>query len=301
MSKTLIVLNPHAANGRAGQLWSTIEPILWDKLGELVVAVTQTSADVAHHIHEAYSAGLTRVISIGGDGTNHSLINALAKHNETYPDMPPMQYGMLPVGTGRDWARSLGIPFDIEDAAEWIVNAKPTPVDVGQVQLDDRSVYFLNIASVGISGDVVKRVEQSKRRPWSFLSATLRTMLAYQLPDVQIRVDGQDWYEGRSYLTAIANGTTFGRGMQVAPTAEITDGLFDVVHFEGMNHLRAIDTIRRVYSGGHMTAKPVHYTRAKAVEIIGVKGLLGMELDGEFAQGQNLRFDLKQGILYLLI
>lgn len=301
MSKTLIVLNPHAANGRAGKLWSTIEPILWDKLGELVVAITQSSSDVAQHIHEAYSAGLTRVISIGGDGTNHSLINALAKHNETYPDAPQMEYGMLPVGTGRDWARSLGIPFEIQDAAEWIADAKPTPVDVGQVQLDDKSVYFLNIASVGISGDVVKRVENSPRRSWSFLTVTLKSMLSYTLPDVQIRVDGQDWYEGRSYLTAVANGTTFGRGMQVAPTAQISDGLFDVVHFEGMNHLRAIDTIRRVYSGGHMTAKPVHHVRGKTIEITGVRDVLGMELDGEFAQGQNLRFDLKQGVLNLLI
>lgn len=301
MSKTLIILNPHAADGRAGELWSTIEPLLWEYLGELVVAITQSSADVAQHIHHAYDVGLTRVISIGGDGTNHSLINALAHHNEAHPDAPQMQYGMLPIGTGRDWARSLGIPFDVEKAAKWIANAEPTSVDVGQVQLDKRSVYFLNIASVGISGDIVKRVEKSKRRPWSFLSATLQTMLKYDLPPVQIRLDGKDWYEGISYLTAVANGTTFGRGMQVAPTADIHDGLFDVVHFEGMNHLRAIDTLRRVYSGGHVQAKPVHFARAKTVEITGVSDVLGMELDGEFAQGRNLRFDLKQGILQLLI
>lgn len=301
MSKTLIVLNPHAANGRAGQLWSTIEPMLWDKLGDLVVAVTQSSVEVAQHIHQAYEAGLTRVISIGGDGTNHSLINALAEHNEAYPDAPQMQYGMLPIGTGRDWARSLGIPFDVQSAADWIVHAKPTAVDVGRVQLDDKRVYFLNIASVGISGDVVRRVEASQRRKWSFLLATLQSMLSYELPTVQIRVDGQAWYEGRSYLTAVANGTTFGRGMQVAPTADIYDGLFDVVHFEGMNHLRAMDTIRRVYSGGHMSAKPVHHVRAKTVEITGVNGALGMELDGEFARGETLRFDLQPGALNLLI
>jgi len=301
MNKTLIVLNPHAANGRAGQLWSTIEPLLWEYLGELVVAVTQSPNDVAQHIHEAYSAGLTRVISIGGDGTNHSLINALASHNEQYPNAPQMQYGMLPIGTGRDWARSMGIPFEIESAAKWIATAEPKPVDVGQVQLDDRSVYFLNIASVGISGEVVRRVEKSPRRPWSFLSATLQSMLSYDLPAVQIRVDGKDWIEGTSYLTAIANGTTFGRGMQVAPTANISDGLFDVVHFEGMNHLRAINTIRQVYSGGHMNAKPVHHVRARIVEVSGVDEPLGMELDGEFAQGRTLRFDLKQGLLNLLI
>lgn len=200
MSQTLIVLNPHAANGRAGQLWSSIEPILWDTLGDLVVAVTQSPDDVARHIHQAYEARLTRVISIGGDGTNHSLINALVSHNQKYPDATQMEYGILPVGTGQDWARSMGIPFDIEDAARWIAEAKPKAVDIGQVELYGDNVYFLNVASVGISGDVVTRVEQSNRRPWSFLAATLRTVINFQPPTVQIRLDDQDWYEGSSYL-----------------------------------------------------------------------------------------------------
>lgn len=301
MSKTLIVLNPHAANGRAGQLWSTIEPILWDYLGELVVAVTQSSADVAEHIHQAYEAGLTRVISIGGDGTNHSLINALVAHNEQYPDQPQMDYGMLPIGTGRDWARSLGIPFDIKAAAKWIASAKPNAVDVGQVQLGGEPVYFLNVASVGISGDVVTRVEKSQRRPWSFLSATVRTLVDYRPPAVQIQLDGEDWYEGTSYIVAIANGTTFGRGMKVAPFANISDGLFDVVLVEGMSRLRALDALRRVYDGKHLDVKQVHHAQATSVKIKSQVSLLGMELDGEYGAGQNLQFDIKQGVLNLLI
>ena len=301
MSKTLIVLNPHAANGKAGRLWSTIEPLLWEYLGELVVAVTQSSADVAQHIHQAYEAGLTRVISIGGDGTNHSLINALVAHNEQYPDEPQMEYGMLPIGTGRDWARSLGIPFDIQSAARWIAEAKPKAVDVGQVQLADRIVYFLNVASVGMSGDVVTRVEHAKRRPWSFLSATVRTLINYRPPEVQIRLNGQDWYEGTSYLVAVANGTTFGRGMKVAPFADICDGLFDVVLVEGMSRLRALDALRRVYDGKHLEVQRIHHRQTASVEIAGQSSLLSMELDGEYAAGQNLRFDIKPGGLNLLI
>lgn len=301
MPKTLIVLNPHAANGRAGQLWSSIEPILWDTLGDLVIAVTQSPDDVARHIHQAYEAGLTRVISIGGDGTNHSLINALVSHNQKYPDASQMEYGILPVGTGQDWARSMGIPFDIEDAARWIAEAKPKAVDVGQVELYGDSVYFLNVASVGISGDVVTRVEQSNRRPWSFLSATLRTVIGFQPPTVQIRLDDKDWYEGSSYLIAIANGTTFGRGMKIAPLANIGDGVFDVVLFEGMSRLRAVNVLRNVYAGDHLSMSPVHHQRATSVEIISQSTTLGMELDGEFAQAKTLKFCLKQGLLNLLV
>jgi len=80
--KTLIILNPHAGSGRAGRLWSKIEPLLWQELGELVVAVTQRPEEIAPHLESARAAGLTRVIAIGGDGTNHSLVNELVRLNQ---------------------------------------------------------------------------------------------------------------------------------------------------------------------------------------------------------------------------
>src|SRR5689334_10231106 len=88
--KTLIILNPHAGSGRAGRLWSKIEPLLWKELGELVVAVTQRPDEIAPHLESARDAGLTRVIAIGGDGTNHTLINELVRLNERHPGEPLM-------------------------------------------------------------------------------------------------------------------------------------------------------------------------------------------------------------------
>lgn len=301
MPKTLIVVNPNAANGHAGERWKRIEPILREQFGDLMIAITQSPDDVTHHIYQAYEAGLTRVISIGGDGTNHSVINGLAGYRGTHPDAPQVEYGMLPVGTGQDWARSRGIPFDDYAAVQWIASASAKPVDVGHVQLGDESIYFLNIASVGISGDVVTRVEESNRRPWSFLAATVRSLFGFQPPVIQVRLDGDDWYEGASYLVAIANGTTFGRGMKVAPQADISDGLFDVILVEGISRLRALDAIRRVYTGTHLNVEQVHHCRASTVAIQGLSDPLGMELDGEFAQGQTLHFTIKQGLLNLLV
>src|SRR5947207_6621797 len=96
---TLIILNPHAGSGRAGKLWTQIEPLLWKELGELVVAITERPQDVAQHLEKARDAGLTRVIAIGGDGTNHALVNELVRLNHRYPGEPPMTFGQLPIGT----------------------------------------------------------------------------------------------------------------------------------------------------------------------------------------------------------
>ncbi len=306
-SRTLIVLNPHAGSGRAGRMWQNLEPLLWEQLGELVIAVTDKPGDVAVHLDKARAAGLTRVISIGGDGTNHALINALADLNARYPDAPRMIYGNVPIGTGRDWARGNGIPFDDPAAAaRWIATAQPTPTDIGKISMGEdasghaHAEYFLNIASAGLGGEVARRVEGvHQRRPWTFLLATLSAIVERGAMPMQVEVDGQLRYDGRAYATVIANGSTFGRGMKIAPHADVRDGLFEVVLVKGVPRVEVLAAFQRVYSGTHLTHRAVMSTRGKSVRIRGDTAL-GMELDGEFAQGNDLEFTIQPGVLSLL-
>ena len=302
MAKTLVILNPYAGSGRAGRVWKELEPLLWEQLGELVVAITQHTEDVAIHLDKAYAAGIQRVIAIGGDGTNFTLINALAALNEQHPDGPKMIYGNLPIGSGRDWARYKKIPLDIHEAARWIASATPTPTDVGQLLLDnDRKSYFLNIASAGVSGEVNKRVNSTPvRKPWTFLKATVQSILRYQPQVMQIRLDGKDWFEGKTYLLAVANGSTFGHGMKIAPRAETNDGIFDVVLVKGVSRPVILSALYRVYSGSHLTHPAVRYAQAREIEITGVNGVLGLDLDGETATSQHLTFRIHPGLMQIL-
>ncbi len=302
MPKTLIILNPHAGNGRAGRAWTRLEPLLWETLGELVVAVTEKPDDVAPHLERAYASGLTRVISIGGDGTNHVLINALAQLNTRHPNDPPMVYGNLPFGTGRDWARGIGTPLDdLQAAARWIASAQPRPTDVGLLEYDNRREYFLNIASAGIGNEIATQVNAARvRRPWTFLQATIRGLLRYHPRPMQITLDGEPWYEGSAYIVAIANGSTFASGMKIAPHAQIRDGLFDVVLVRGANVGSLLAALPRVYRGTHLTHPAVRYGRAREVRVIGEGSPVGVELDGEVAMGRDLTFRVQPGLLHLL-
>jgi diacylglycerol kinase (ATP) len=300
-NKTLIILNPHAAGGKAGTLWKEIEPLLWERLGELVVAITQKPEEVAAHLDKAQASGLNRVIAIGGDGTNHALINALADLNARNPDAPQMIYGNLPVGTGRDWARGTGVPYrDIRAAADWIAAAEPQPVDIGRVDYDGETRYFLNIASAGISGDIAARVNRSPvRRAWTFMAATVTTMLRYTPGKVQIALDGSAWYDGAAYLLAVANGSTFGRGMQIAPEAEPNDGLFDVVLVKGMSRPRILLAFEMVYRAAHLAHPKVQWQRAQTVSIE-TPASTSFELDGETFYGRKLAFTMQPGLLRML-
>lgn len=303
MNKTLIILNPHAAGGRARELWTKLEPLLWDKLGELVVAVTQHPEEVAENLDKAVASGLTRVIAIGGDGTNNTLVNAITTFRAQHPDSPPIVFGTLPVGTGRDWARSTGIPLDYAQAADWIANAQAKPTDLGLLSYEHAGKraerHFLNIASTGLSGDVDRRVNNAhQRRPWTFLAATIAAILNYKPLKVQVTIDGQPWYEGKTLVTVVANGTTFGHGMKIAPNAVHDDGLFDVVVVESTSKLETLATLRHVYDGSHLNHPAVHHCRARQVRIDSVP--LDIDIDGEYLCGQSLDFSVLPGGLQLL-
>lgn len=302
-NKTLIVLNPYAAGGKAGRLWSQIEPALWEQLGDLVVAITHNPAEVANHLEAAHAVGISRIISIGGDGTNHAVVNALADFQRQNPHASPIVYGMIPVGTGRDWARSQGIPLDIKKAVRWVMDAKPRPTDIGLLTLHhkEEQVHFLNIASVGLGGDVDWRVNRvKKRRPWTFLKATVEAILSYQPQHMRITLDNQPWYDDRAYVVVVANGTTFGHGMRVAPHASVSDGLFDVVLLEARPPIEILAALQRVYRATHLTHPAVHFERAREVHIESKAGALDLDLDGEHATGDHISFTVKPQLLHLL-
>ncbi len=303
MSKTLIIVNPHAGSGRAWRVWRELESTLWQRLGDLIVVITKNPAEVTHHITEAYNVGVRQVISIGGDGTNHALVNTLVAFNRQQASGDPMIYGNIAIGTGHDFARGQNIPVrDLKEITDWIVRAEPKPTDIGMLTTGNTREYFLNIASAGIGGDVAQRVNRRKiRRPWTFLQSTINAIVSHRPQPLEVTLDGKAWYEGRAYAVAVANGTTFGRGMKIAPDARIADGLFDVVLIKGVSRLTVLAALKRVYDGTHLTHPAVMSARAAEVFIHSPRGNIDMELDGEFASGQDVTFSVQPGQLQMLL
>lgn len=301
MPPTLILINPGAGSGRAGKIWQRIEAFARQHLGPLDVVTTTSPQDVTEQLRRSFSPDLTRVIAVGGDGTAHVAVNALMALREEQPEAAGLAFGLLPIGTGSDWARTLQTPTQPEAAVRWLAAAQPCPTDLGQVSFDGRTEYFLNIASAGLGGEVDEFVNRRpRRRPWTFLLGTVVTLLTYQPQQVQILLDGALWYEGRIYAVAVANGRAFGHGMLIAPHAETDDGLLDVILVEGMPRLAAILALRQVYDGSHLTHPRVRSGRAREVQMKTAEGTLGLDLDGEGARGADVHFRLLPGALQVL-
>ncbi|MCU0511210.1 MAG: diacylglycerol kinase family lipid kinase [Anaerolineae bacterium] len=300
MPAALVIINPHAAAGAAVQVWHSIEADFQRRFGVPEVVITQSAAEIPGHIAAAAAAGIRQVISVGGDGTNHALINALVHHNQAQPDRM-LTYAALPAGTGQDWARGMGMPLHARAALDWLARAKPRTIDLGHVAYDDQARYFLNISSAGISHDVVQRVEKAdKRRPWTFFNAAVAAILRYQPEAVTVRLDGEPWYAGRMYIIAIANGSYFGQGMYAAPMARIDDGWLDVLVMAAVSRPRLLATLPTLYNGTHLQNPAVRVARARRIEIDCAAGRLGMDLDGEPAAGQRLVYTVQPARLHIL-
>jgi len=302
--RTLIIVNPHSAGGRAQRIFKKIEGRLFDAFGELLIAVTQRPQEVAEHLDAAVKADVSRLITLGGDGTNHAVLNALAERSDL-----KVAFGSIPLGTGHDWSRSLGVPEDPQEAVDWLAHARPVPCDLGTVEYlniqtggKTSSRIFLNIASAGVSGEVDHRVNRAHRRSsLTFLRATIATLMKYRPQRVSVLCNGKEFYSGRCYLVAIANGQYFGRGMWIAPRAFINDGMFDVIVVEGMSRLRILLALKSVYSGTHLEREDVKHTRAASVRVGSEDGPLKLDFDGEEALGQKLRFAVMPGAVNILL
>jgi diacylglycerol kinase (ATP) len=301
--KTLVIVNPRASAGKAVRHYRELAPELGKAFGECEVVLTQTIEEVHRAVERVAMGGPWRVLAVGGDGTNHVVINALAQHLDA-----DVVFGSLPVGTGQDWARTLTIPGDPAESARWLAEADPIRCDLGRLSYSEggkpRERFFLNVASTGISSDIVMRVNAALLKgPWTFLLSTISTLLWYRPMPMRIVTDGQEVYEGDSYILAVATGRYFGHGMMVAPDAAIDDGLFDIIVVEGMSRIQALGALPTIFTGEHIKRPDVHVWRGRRVELHlppEAPSTIDLEMDGEEACGQNLVFEALPGALRLL-
>ena len=303
MPKTLFIVNPNAGNGRGRKTWRRIEPELHRLADDYSVVMTRHSEDVDELVSQGVLNGVERIISIGGDGTTNVVVNALMRYHETHPQHN-LIYGAIPAGTGRDFARGVGIPLDTLQAAKYVLTeASVQPIDIGLVTYGDQQRYFLNISSAGISNDVVQRVERATKYPWTFLVSVITSLAQYKPEAMSIELDGELWFEGRIYIVAVANSTTFGQGVLFAPAAIWNDGLFDVVVAEEMPTLDLIRAFPSIYTGKHITHPKVRVGRAKQVKITSSTNTpIGMDFDGEAAtSAAEICYEILPAGLHMLL
>lgn len=307
---TLLIVNPAAGGGRAARALDRVLEAL-APLRPFDVFVTQPGLErpAESAARDAVLAGATRILVLGGDGSSSQALNGIYAAGGA-DALARVSLGLLPAGTGRDYARSAGIARDPVAAARALARgAAARRVDVGVIEFPDgRTRLFLNVASFGVSAQIAHALEeypQLKRRAGAvaFGLATVRAGWGYAPVETELRVDLQAAQHGPTAAVAIANGGWFGGGMHVAPSARIDDGLFEVVRFGDLARRDFVISLPRLYRGTHYTHPHVRHSQGAeilAAPGVGVTQPIEIEADGEIVGALPARFSLLPAALSLL-
>ena len=285
MARTLLVVNPASRAGATERGFSAIEASLRGALGSYDLAWTKGPRDAVGIAREAATAGYARLLVGGGDGTASEIATGLlgAGRNED------VTLGFLPLGTGGDLLRTLGIPRALGGALEVLRGGHTREIDAGRLAYTDDSgqraqTYFANETSAGLAGlvaQLVTRATKSLGATGSFLLGTLRGLARYEPLAARVRVDGALAYEGSLVLATASNGRYFGGGMLVAPNASLDDGLFHIVIIPGLRKPELLARLPSLYAGRHLSAPGVRELRGRVVEIEPLTVPQRFECDGE--------------------
>ncbi len=224
------------------------------------------------------------VVAVGGDGTLHEVINGvLSPAVETGRSLPVV--GLLPFGTANDFARVQNISNTVDGLFDLVAQKFWRNIDAGEILHSDGSSWFINIADAGFGGEVVQRMKSGgfiynkMSSKIKFVSAITRSFISYKKEVCRIVVDDFSW-EGKLLSVVVANSTTFGSGLQIAPNASIISGGFEVVVIGNITMLEYLRFLPKIRRGEIIIHPEVQYLTSQKVEIES-DHVQHMEADGE--------------------
>ena len=243
----VILVNPTSGRGRGAQF----APVAIDRLRargvEVAEALGVSATEAVQSAAEAIARGTDALVACGGDGTVHAALQLVAG-----TDIP---LGVIPVGTGDDNARSLGLPLDdAAAAADVIADGEIRVVDAGYVETaDETQRWFLGVMSSGFDSLVNERANNMSfpKGQARYAVATVAELSVFKPLPYDVTVDGLH-HQGEAMLVAVGNGASYGGGMRVCPAAVLDDGLLEVTFLGKVSKATFLRVFPRVFSGTHV-------------------------------------------------
>jgi len=320
--RILIILNNEAAKAR--RVWPGINSSLKKNDIQFDCHVTTQAGDATVAARTALREGYELIAVVGGDGTlSEAAAGFFALDEELVSGNAPRSINkdavlaILPAGTGDDFARGIkGKRLSIGEWTDSLISycrnpGKSQPVDViyGVASEGVNRFICLNVVTIGLGAEVARRVAAqsrlTQRLPGEarFVSAALGALAAWREREVRIRIDDDEVIECRTNLLAVANGTYAGGGMMFAPSAEVNDGLFDVLVSRDITRAGILRELPRIRRGGHLANPNVYSTKGTRVEIetFGAQNQLSIEADGNVRGMTSAKFLIMPGALRLVL
>jgi len=273
MTKTLAVINPRSAGGKTGRDAQEVSRRLADVTGHLSVALTSGPMDAARITTRALLEGFERIIAVGGDGTINEVVNGFFHDGE--PINPAAELSLLSLGTGGDFRKTFDIGAGIDSSIQRIAEGRVRHIDVGRLTFvtpegQSGKRYFANIASFGLSGHVVDRVNRARMLKrlsggFAYTWGSLTGLMSYKAKPVRLKIDNVFDEVVTISTCAVCNGQFFGGGMRVAPDAIPDDGMLDVIVMGEAPFRQALSSLGDIRTGAHVNKPNVRVFRGRSI------------------------------------
>lgn len=303
MASTLVIYNPTAGSGRVQAQWPEVRKALGEAGIDFKAVATQAPLEAMSLAREApqkYSA----VISVGGDGTLHEILNGLLQASNEEETLP---LGFIPLGNGDDFAKMIppetsigGKPFSWQTAVKKIARGQTRFFDAGRLtgdhlrpEIGENPHYFINSLNVGFGAQAIVNL---RTRPKflkglsAYLAAVLKTLIDYPVLQLRIQIDDDEPFEQATAMTAITNGRCIGSSFWVCPEARADDGFFDLMVAQNVSRLTILKMIPKFLKGTHVHESNLRMYRARRV-VLESKSPLIVETDGEIPYVGTQRFE----------
>ncbi len=301
------VINPESGGGKTGRIWSWLELELRKKFGSQFCAVlTEHPLHAAELTRQLLTDGVDTIVAVGGDGTLNEVVNGFFQDGK--PVWAEAILGVLSLGTGADFIRTLNWPKDIPAALERLAQSKTKMIDLGLVHFtgvtgESCERYFINIADFGIGGAVVDRVNRTTKRfggRISFMWSIMATLFTFKNKVITFSLDDGVWHTEVLNNFIVGNGRYFGSGLNPTPSAELDDGLFDVVTFGDFGFFEAIRNMSKLRRGEHLSHPKIHSYRAKKIAAHS-EDLVFLDMDGECVGRVPVTIEIKTAALRIMV
>jgi len=281
MSKSwFIIVNPSSGNRNISEKWEKIQQLLKTKKIDFSFAFTQFSKHEIELVAKAIQNGFRNIISIGGDGTLHHVVNGIMM--QRYVKTSNITIAVIPLGTGNDWIKTYNIPNSIKKSIEIIHKKKRILQDIGVLETEDKSIsYFNNVAGLGYDGYIVHKLNKLKRfGSIAYLLAGLYGLLFYKKSTFKIIFD-EFIIEKNCLMTLFGICKFSGGGMQFTKDVDPSDGLLDITIVKNLNVFDLIYNIKKLYNGKIVHHKKVAIFKTKEIMVIPKNTKPFIQADGE--------------------
>ena len=296
MTQYKIIANPTAGGGSGARAIPRLKQILGDRKLNFDLAVSEYAGHAIQLARQAAQDGCEVIVAAGGDGTVNEVLNGMMDAYHAGARLPTLV--VICIGRGNDFASSAGIPADLEQGCQTLVDGQKKWIDIGRVYggIVPDGRYFVNVVGVGF--EAVTTIEVRKLPRWggflSFMVAVLKTVFLYNKgPLVEVKYDDKTLTQP-SLIVSVMNGRRLGGGFYMAPDSQFDDGLFDLCMVHEASIPRIFTLIPHFMKGTQATQKEITVGQAAHITITALKGVLPTDTDGEIISidGKQIKVEM---------